>query len=679
MSPAAPAAEPTTDPDEPDARDQRRDARVINQFYGQVHATSATFGVSGGAVGGGHASVGRLPAVDVDHALRYFAPPDGYVRAAVLLREQGLVFLTGDEGTGRRASAFALLRDRIGTDGRINGLSPAVSLAQLVESEFVSGRGYVVLDWLGEKRDGVVQAFDAGRLADRLKRAGAHLVVTTDQRATARRDLGSFTVQWSPPDPSSIFQVYLERAGTLAEAEIDLVSARIAELRLPGEVARLLDRLPQGVGAALAEVEHTEQIRVSKWFATTSSWDDLLWVGALAFAHALPERTFEEKHARLREIEHAEDLRRSTLVEAGTTAEPLQGRRTLYRDGGLVARRYGDDPVGNVGWEERRVVFVADGMREHVLRELYECDYRLWRPLRIWINELAGSGSVEVRLQLALAVTLLARDRNAAPEVWDMLGQWSRGRAAERFTAVSALSFMAGEDALAPAALRLVLDWTDGAGQSPAVTAAMALGGPLGMRYPTEAERWLWHLSTRGRPIRLLAARSLGLLFCTAADELDSATLLLKRLVLRLRRTLEQAPDPRWVSYAVETVLEVLSAEHLEHSEPVVARLLRLCPSAVKPVGVLWAEVLRSLPHRSTAMDTLSATLESLAKHNDTENAVGALGDVLCRELTSAECVLLRRELSWALSSPVDPSISRPVIAALLAALAGKGARPALG
>ncbi|MFI9527080.1 hypothetical protein [Micromonospora rosaria] len=672
---AAPAEEP--DADDIDATAQRHDVRVINKFYGHVHASQASFGVSGG-LRVGHASVGSIPTPDVDHALRYFTRPAGHDQAARTVGDKRLVLLVGDSGVGRRTGALALLRELTGAGSRIVGLSPAMTLTQLNEYEFGRGRGYVLLDWLGDRRDAAVLAFDVERLGERLRRAGAYLVLTVQQRALNGADLGQSAVRWSPPTSLAVLDAYLAAGNSLDDAAGDRVRSRVAELRLPAEVVRLLDRLPHGVDAALAEAEQTERKRVAAWFAATSSWEELLRVAALAFAHELPERTFEEVHARLREIDAGELTVVTPQPPQPEAVETLQGRRSLYRDGGLVARRYSDDPGVDGGWEERRIVFAADAMREHVLGELYECGYRLWRPLRAWIDELAATGDLEVRLQLAYAMTLLARHRDAAPQVRDTVVRWAAGRAAERFTAMSVLSFMAAEDQLAPAALRLVLDWTDGRGQNRAVTAAMALGGPLGIRYHTEAEPWLWHLSTRGKPIRTVAVRSFGLLFCTAAIEPDAATRLLKRLVVRLDRTLGHRPEPRRAGYAIETVLEVLSVEHLEHAEPVVAYLMRLRPAATSPVGVLWAESLRSLPHRAAAIEALRLTLQALSRHEDAEHAVRALGDVLRGQLTEAECGRLRRELAWALRTPGDPAQHRPVIAVLLTALAAGAPRPAL-
>ncbi|MFI6822965.1 hypothetical protein ACIBJE_18700 [Micromonospora sp. NPDC050187] len=618
--------------------------------------------------------MGRIPAAEVDHALRYFVRPDGHRRAEALLDQFRIVFLVGGPGIGRRTGALQLLRGRTGAGGRIVGLSPAITLAQLNEYDFVQGRGYVVLDWLGEKREVAVQAFDARRLGERLNRLGAHLVFTTNQQNLGWSD-DDLTVPWSPPETGKVLDRYLDLGNPLDAEAAERIRCRVAELRLPGEMVRLLDRLGQGVDVALAEAEHHERNRVAKWFAETTSWSDLLRVTALAFVHGLPERKFEEAHARLCEVDRAEELARSgnalPPVPETSAREPLQERRNLYRDGGLVTRRTGVDPADDLGWAERRVEFVAAGMREYVLHELYECGYRLWRPLRTWIDELATSRDTEVRLQLALGMALLARNHDAAPQVRDILVGWAKGRAATRFTAMSVLSCMAADDTLAPIALQLVLNWSDGKGQGPAVTAAMALGGPLGIRYHTEAEPWLWHLSTRGKPIRDLAVRSLGLLFCTAAADPGAATLLLKRLRVRLRRTLTQAPEPRIAWHATNAVLEVLSVEHLERAEPVVAYLLRQRWEAIEPVGALWAEALRSLPHRSSAIAALRLTLECLASHVGAEPTVRELGAVLHRQSTEAERVRLRRDLTQALRDPADPLSTRPVIAALLAALAG--------
>ncbi|MDI5939699.1 MULTISPECIES: hypothetical protein [unclassified Micromonospora] len=679
--PAAPQVPAATPDDEVGLDDQRYGARVINKFYGQVHAAHATFGVSGGTLAT-PALVGRLRPADIEHALRYYVRPRGFTATLSELRASQLVVLTGEEGVGRRASAFALLHEATGRAGEVTGLSPAMPLAQLIEYDYLRDRGYVVLDWLGERRDGVVQEFGLARLSDRLEKAGAFLVITTEPRAALRPGSSRHVVAWQRPDPNAILDGRLldGRGLPLPEDDQARIRQHAAELGRPAEVVRLLDRLPQGVEAALDEVEKTARHRVEEWFGQASEWDELLTVAALAFAYELPERTFERTHARLREIDRAERIPQPTVDPEFAAPPPvIQGRRGLHRDGGLIARQDGTTLDDDLGYE-RRIVFVSAAMREHVLRELNECDYQLWQPLRLWMDEVAASRDLDVRLQLALGVTLLARNRSAAGEARDLLRSWAAGNAAKRFTAVSTLSFMAGDDVLAPVALRTVLGWTDGAGQNCAVTAAMALGGPLGIRYPTEAERWLWHLSTRGQRIRVMAVRSLGLLFCATAADLGGSVALLKRLLLRLRRTLTAAVDLRQPGHATEAVLEVLAVQHLDREEPMVAYVLRLRPEAIATIGALWAEVLRSLPHRGPAIDALRATLGALARFPAAGDAAGQLGGAMRAELSPDECALLCRDLAWALRCPFgEADVYRPVMDALLAALARTTpVRPAL-
>jgi hypothetical protein len=666
--------------DEVGLNEQRYGARVINKFYGQVNAAHATFGVSGGTLTT-PALVGRLRPADIVHALRYYVRPDGFAEALKEICGSHLVVLAGEEGSGRRASAFALLREVTGKEGEVTGLSPAMSLGQLAEYDYLRGRGYAVLDWLGERRDGVVQEFDLGRLSDRLEKAGAFLVITTEPRAALRRESSRHVAPWHRPDPLAILDGRLRDAAghPLSETDQERIRQHAVELGRPAEVVRLLDRLPQGVDAALDEVEKTARNRVEEWFSQASEWRELLTVAALAFAYELPERTFERAHARLQEIDRAERVQPSAVDPTAVGAPPvIQGRRGLHREGGLITRQDGttlDDGSG----DERRIVFVAGSMREHVLRELYECDYQLWQPLRLWMDELAAVPDLDTRLQLALGVTLLARNRSAAGEARDLLRSWAAGSAAKRFTAVSTVSFMAGDDVLAPVALGTVLSWADEAGQNCAVTAAMALGGPLGIRYPTEAERWLWHLSTRGQRIRVMAVRSLGLLFCATAGDLDSSVALLKRLRVRLRRTLDAAVDLRQHGHAIEAVLEVLTVQHLDRDEPMVAYLIRLRPAATVAVGELWAEALRNLPRRGRAIAALRGTLKALAREPAAEDAVGNLGDAVRAGLSPNECALLRRDLEWALRSPFgEADAYRPVVTALLTALARTTARPAL-
>src|SRR5260370_42638336 len=90
--------------------------------------------------------------------------------------------------------------------------------------------------------------------------------------------------------------------------------------------------------------------------------------------------------------------------------------------------------------------------------------------------------------QLAAGRLLASRARIALDRVQtSYLTPWSSGDLRQRLMAVSVLWAMAQDDLLTNAALEIGLDWIREGGQTRAITAAIALAGPLGLHRPSEA------------------------------------------------------------------------------------------------------------------------------------------------------------------------------------------------
>jgi hypothetical protein len=657
------------------AQEQREGARVINHIYGGVHSGSATFGISEGM--SARPATGRLRPADVERALRYYVPPtaEGDQRAPfdaadLILAERRLVVLAGDEGTGRYASALALLRRRTAPDTVLRALSPASTFAELSQISYTAGHGYVIADRLGDGQAGSVQKFDVDRLSERLDKADAYLVITTDAHGVDRRGLAGRVVSWHPPEPVAVLEKCL--AGMpelrLSDIERDRIWECVRGLRLPRDVVALAERLKDGVDNALAQLDHNLRAQASDWFKATEDWREVLAVAALSFLYAMPQRNFERLHHRLITIDQNEGAHPPSTGEGRDVGQNVWLRGP--QQDSMIQRQLGEPLDGDGYGREWLVVFRSPELHEHMLGELYECGYSLWKPLRIWLDELSTMPDLGVRMRVALGVALLARTPTAAAEVeLDFLDEWSCGYAFQRLTAAWTLAFMAGSDALAPAALRIALGWTRNRGERRAMTAAVALGGPLGIRYPSDAIKWLWHLSTRSQRIRVAAAHSLALLFCSAIDEPADALDLLRRLSKRLRYTLQAESPLAQERAALDTVLTVLSARHLDRDEPVVAVLLRELPASASIAGSLWAEVLRSAPHNGHAIDMLRRTLEALS---DAPNLVRLLGGAVRENLSDADCELLHRNLAWQFRPfPGSPDQFREAVSALLGALIG--------
>jgi hypothetical protein len=354
----------------------------------------------------------------------------------------------------------------------------------------------------------------------------------------------------------------------------------------------------------------------------------------------------------------------------------------------------------------RRVRFRHQDHREHALRELYDrYDHQLWHPVRGWLHEICRlDPRIELRGELAQAMALLARENFV--EVRDAyLNEWAAGIAAERGTAAMVLWFMSYDDRLAPVALRTALEWGENRGLNRAVTAALALGGPLGIRFPDEAMQRLCFLALRAKRIGDFARIAIAGLFAVAADDGSAATgrvlstvhtELIKAVEPHRARSSESSDDEymaarladspvdddpdlehyergwtgRVAKAARSMVLDLLGAEQLDGTTLVTTKILREQPEHVELLGWLWAEVLCSAPHRRTAIDKLVETLRSLAGEQDVTEAVSRLGAAIYAAMPPPHRALRTDELIRAMnkgSTAEHPP--RALVVTLLAAL----------
>jgi hypothetical protein len=623
--------------------------RVDFHFHGEVDASEAVFG----AVKGGSERIstrratGVLNRRDVDAALRAFVPPQPFERAGQVLREQHLVVLVADEGCGRRTGALALLRHAAGEDARLTSLSPALSFGQLAAKvRFESGVGYLVADYLGEGEAAAVREFEAAGLADKLRQAGAYLALTATPVAVSSRALPRYCVRWTQPDLGRLFDKGV-RGAAIAPEHLESARLRAARLRTPQEVANLVRRLvndPQGAASVLHDAASNQ---VTSWFEGKPVKREVLAVAALTFLHGLPERVFEGHLARLLEL----------AEEAGTpepAAVPDLDRELVQRRIGFTRKHelvtvQRATVVGCVGpVNERVVVFRSPQHRGHVIVELYDkYGYELWEPLRRWLYEIAVSASPEVRVELAFGLALLAR--TAFGEVADVIDQWAGSEmAAARLTAASTLWWMCVEDPLLPAALQTAMRWVHNRGQLRAITAAIAFGGDLGLRYQSDALRWLWFLARRAERIGAVARQSIAYLFSSAVADSGSCRAVLTVAGRELRQAVASETDERTMRAVRQAVVAMLGASDGQTDEPVVVSLVREQPDNLPALGALWADVLGSAPHRREAFEILVRCLSALGPEH--REHVRLLGDAVLSGLPELHQQILRRDLTHAAS-----------------------------
>lgn len=651
--------------DDSDAVDEElaRGNLVINKFYGGVDARKALFGVE-------RATSARRVTGRIDHAvvaaeLHCFVQPPGFGRARRALSDEHLVVLRGPESSGKRTTALALLHDVVASDARLTSLSPARSFEDLAEEYFRRGGGYLVQDFIGDGQAAALQRFHVDNLRHKLRAAGAYLVITVHELAeAARSSLAGMIMEVGSPDLGKLLTRLLDHRELPDGIDVPQLEERVTAMRRPIDVVNLIEDLTAGTAAALNSADNAERTQVRSWFDAKPEPHDVLRMTALAFSYGLPERVFERLTARLTAL--AEEM----ATGPNATAEPVplmlpQRRVDPVTSAAFVERQ---EPVRLD--DDRRLVFCSDRHRRWVIAELNDrYGWELWAPIREWLNELAAEPDLEIRLQVALGVALLAT--SALPEVKaSFLDSWANGLVMERHTAAYVLTWMCNGEDLAPVALATAIRWSAGAGERRAATAAVALGGELGIRYQGDALRWLWHLSARSELIRKIACRSIAALFAASIEDPTSATTVLRFIQRELNRDGQSRPGFRRSRLALDTVLAVLDTRRADLAEPVAAVVLRRQSDNVPVLGTLWAEALRSASHRKLAIDALRDTLLALDPTNPTNAAdAGRLGDAIWSSLSERESAALKPYLVHGLATdPNTDSPSRPIVVALLAA-----------
>ncbi len=620
-------------------------ATVINNFFAEVNAQKAAFGIASGSTV--RSVSGQLDRKDVQRALRHFVRPVGYHGALAVLRDRHVVVLVGDEGIGKWTSGVALLAEVRLSLEKVVVLSPGMDLDNLLAVSFKKDRVYLIHDWIEGKDETSVRRFGFDTLSTRLARAGAHLVITLN-RAETRRELEAFEVGWEPPDPLEVLGARLGQDRLSHEGT--RIPEDVATLRSPRQVVELAEQMLGGTQSPEEIMADLCGGTVTQWFDREPKRSEVLVVAALAFAYGLPERVFERLVVRLTAI--ADEVERQGAErERRSIEENLPQSRRLWNDGHTLIRVSADDG-------EPRLVFRSPHHREQVILRLYrDYGYRVLEPLRRWIRELAED-QPEVQVQAAAGLALLARKR--PEEVREsFLAPWAGGLAQERLAAANTLSMMCTDDSTAAIAFTTALSWVANAGQPQAMTAALAFAGGLSIRYPAETVDWLWYLSQRGVRVSNVAQRALTLMFQAAAERDDEALTGLRLLVRHLDRDLSEGMEPQRARRALQAVLGVLTADRLEREEPLMAWLLLSQPAGAEAIGALWAWTLHNAYHRAEAVRALCRTLRHLGEQDSQLNdrpegrsgamaAAEALGGAVWSTLPETAAVLVRRAINHA-------------------------------
>ncbi|GAA0402640.1 hypothetical protein [Streptomyces luteireticuli] len=677
-----PADRPQPQAPDDDATGHGHHHTYVNQvFHGPLHAPQAHFGVGAPAsvsapASGTRRATGRLDTEEIDAVLYAYVEPPPFAEAAAALAADTVVVLVGPPGTGKRSGAVALLKE-VADSSVYVVLSPDIDLEQLAERAFDRGVGYVLLDRMNEDAAGGgtggarTADFDWRRVRDRVRGQGAHLVVTTVHEPGGTPPEAVRHVPWRAPDLGEVLRERLREdgcAGRAAEEAAGLMPGGC----LVAEVAAAAGRIARGEEprAVWREYGSSAAQPVRDWFAAERSPREIAEVATLAFAMGTGRRDFEALQEAL------EGCLAGTLADVTPAPAPAEGeaepvpaapgdrRRSLARNALVATEERAHGAPGRTVW-----VFAAPHYRQWVLEELWaNHSSAFWDGVRDWLNALvAGRPDGGLHRSVASGLALLAR--TAFDEVADCyLRPWARGGAGPEgeFMADHVLGWICLDETLAPAALTLVRGWAHSGDPGLRSAAARAFSGQLGVRFPTDAVKRLWHLihQGQGRP----AVVGMAHLFALLADGQEDAGVVLDALVHRLRKQCAAPVATRVKVMTFDTVLAVLSVDGPGTGRPAVAALVERQPGTTARIAELWAGVLRNRPVRQAALAALRDTLHALpAVGREPGATAGRLGGALAAALPPEERTLLATALGRNEGSrrPVDPAVLTGFLTAL--------------
>ncbi|MBZ4323607.1 hypothetical protein [Streptomyces huiliensis] len=205
---------------------------ISDLVSGGQHADFAGDGEPAPARGDGvEPREGDIPAERTALALEGFAEPGWFADALGRLRDDRLLFLAGEEGTGRRTAALNLLHRQTGSFD-LRALDSDTDLTTWAPTA-APARGYLA-DGLLEPRLTALDTIALDGLRARLERADARMVVVVPRTPAALAHLGDTLhtppVRAVPPEPRAVLDARLA-----------------AVLGGPADVAPALAALPPGL------------------------------------------------------------------------------------------------------------------------------------------------------------------------------------------------------------------------------------------------------------------------------------------------------------------------------------------------------------------------------------------------------------------------------------------------
>ncbi|GAA0926934.1 hypothetical protein [Pseudonocardia zijingensis] len=587
---------------------------------------------------------------DVHAELTYFVPPASYVEASAKLQRRRLLILCGTQGTGRRCGALALLTLAAPPDvdhlEPVTELLPRTTIEELLHLTLKPNRRYVLPDLVTGGISSERLRFRLDELSAHLTSAGAVLVATSNSPADF---FPSHAVDLGRIECSKVLDAYLRRQTHDYDDDTVENLRSVASKRRPAEMATFLTLLEESGPHTVSEhFENGDQQTVNSLILQHPESYELLPLIAASFLPGASERYYEMHLDQLREHvdQHAQRTRWSRDYK-DCIVQSRSDRATW-----VVSR---EPPLDRL----ERTVKLADTVESaHLLTRLRQHYGReLWGPVHSWLTERPRKMHVRDETSLAEGMATFARVDAAGARA--VLDAWAiEKELPPRWAAAAALSAMC-RDNNADFALRIAIVWSSRSRREK-IVAAMAFSQALGLQRPVEALSRLWYLCLGDMIVARLARIQFVAFIRVTAHDTDMLRLTLSIVNWQLeQQLLGQAYRDKSVSQAISTVTALLSAD-VTPDTSLTLHALRSLPDHIDLLGSLWAQVLRTWPHRVAGLDVLRVAHGALHSVGQSDAFI-KLGRSIASRVTRQEWEWMCRDL--ALPTAWMPTMFRTEIA----------------
>ncbi|MFJ3162650.1 nSTAND3 domain-containing NTPase [Streptomyces kanasensis] len=605
---------------------------------------------------------GAVPRETLAHLAAVYCETTGYQRMKQTLRANGLIVLAGEPGSGRTATALALLSEL--TEDQVTRLDPATAVHTIGDDALHAAHGYLLElppeDSAAPEPDGPdgphgrhparrrLTELHLDRFSGQLRARTSYGIVLVESGDLADRLLqGRYGVTCPPPSPAEVLhrhlrillrgepQGALDAACALAAHEDVVGALGLDELR-PREAARLADHLARHQKGELTHEQLVEdcgafvraQARV--WFARADRPgrlpEALPALNAAAFRIAVA--VFNGSAYSLT-AEAAELL----TWELAVTLDPEHpvGRRlfgTHADNRPAVARSVVEDgelDLGAARVPARVIRFQGDALATAVLREVWHGHHNVRGPVSRWLRGLCDDPRPEVWVRASIAAGVLCS--------WDWVygfGELVRPLAAldgrvPRMAAATALAEAARDPRVQPAVAAVLREWARSGDAALVDTAVLAHG------YVLPAGSVRSSLDALGAVVRaddgadpdVLGTASFSVMRLLASSGPDT-------VVDRLGRWLDDGRRPLADLVLLSAIgaltmrtthlwgLTEVPALETYGSRPLLLALLATRPDLAAPLAALVREALGTPRSGEPALDGLAALLRRAARDPET-------------------------------------------------------------